>query len=188
VLLFTASVTPLRVSAQHSPAPFETIGVSLSLVGNVNRNSFHDIWRPGAGAELHLSAPFYAGTIEAGADQLSFESLLPEVPGFRSRFIFVGWRLGLLRQASIRWSAGARLGTYAMRFDADSLPDYRQSENELGSELATQLGWRPMRAWELAVSARYRTVLTQPRIRHMNLALTLTRDLRAPRWLRDFLD
>jgi len=75
-----------------------------------------------------------------------------------------------------------------MRFDDSSLPDYRRNENELGTEIASQVGWRPAAPWELAVSARYRTVLTEPRIRHLNLAVTATRDFRTPRWLRDFLD
>ena len=174
--------------AQQRIAPFETVGVSLSLLSNVNRNSFHDVWRSGTGAELSLSSPFYAGTVEAGLDQLSFDARFADVPGFRSRFYFLGWRLGIVRRRSIRWHAGARLGSFTMRFDADSLPDYRRSENELGTELASQVGWLPVPSWELSFSGRYRTILTEPRIRHVNLAVSLTRDFRTPRWLRDFLD
>ena len=188
LLVIATSLVPVATAAQHRPAAFETIGISVSVLANVNRNSFHDIWQPGTGAELRLSAPFYAGTVEAGVDQLSFESEAVAVPGFRSRFIFIGWGLHVVRQAPIRWSAGARLGTYTMHFDDNTLPDYRRSENELGTELTTQVGWRFTPAWEAAISGRFRTVLTEPRIRHLNVAVTLTRDLRTPRWLRDFLN
>jgi len=182
-----ASLTAAPSAAQERAAPFETIGVSVSLVANVNRNAFHATWRSGAGAELGLASPFYAGTVELGIDQAGFESRTPGVPDFRSRFIFLGWHAGVASR-SLRWSAGGRLGPYTMRFDDSSLPDYRRHENELGTELVSRLGWRPAAPWELAFSARYRTVLTEPRLRHVNLAFTATRDFRTPRWLRDFLD
>lgn len=189
VLLLLGALASAPGRAQQQPAtPFETIGLTLSVVDNVNRNRFHDYWSPNVGAELAAETPFYLGHIELGIEQVGFDARRPDVPGYRARYVFIGWGADVAPAAALRWRFGARLGNYGMRFDDESLPAYRRGESELGTDLATRLAWRVAPAWQLSVSGRYRVVLTEPRIRHAYLAAGVTRTFDSPRWLRDFLD
>jgi len=186
VVLGLAAVAPL--AGQQRPAPFETLGVTLAAVGNLNRNSFHDTWDPGLGVAAAIELPFYAGHAELGGEQLTFDSRVPGVPGFRARYLVVGWGLETPVRRRFRWRNGLRLGSYMMRFDDESLPDDRRHESEVGLELGSRLGWSPVGRWQLSVAGQYRLILTEPTIRHVYLTAGVTRTFGTPQWLRDFLD
>lgn len=186
VVLGLAAAAPL--AGQQRPAPFETLGVTLAAVGNVNRNFFHETWGPGLGVAAAIELPFYAGHAELGAEQLTFDSRVSGVPGFRARYLFVGWGLETPVRRRFRWRNGLRLGSYMMRFEDESLPDHRRHESEVGLELGSRLGWSPIARWQFSVAGQYRLILTEPTIRHVYLTAGVTRTFGTPQWLRDFLD
>jgi hypothetical protein len=186
--LALAAGCAVPLAAQRRPAAFETITPSVSLARNLNRNAFHEQWSPGTGIVLAAELPFYAGQVEAGVEQLGYESRSAGVPGFRGRWFFVGWGLELAPVAPLRLKPGVRLGSYAMRFDEASLPEGRRHESEVAFELVSRAALRLGARWSVSVSGHYRLVDTDPVIRHVNLAAGLSRTFDSPRWLRDFLD
>ncbi len=168
-------------------APFETVGLSLAAVANVNRTGFHDLWHPGPGGEIAAAAPFYLGWVELGAERMSFDGR-GDNPDYRAWFVFAGWGLdlGLLRR--LRWEPGLRVGNYAMRFSGAAIPEDRRAESEFGAEAVSRVVWEFAPAWDLLLTGRYRAVLTDPGIRHAFAAVGVRRTFGTPRWLRDFLD
>jgi len=179
---------PASLGAQQRPAPFESITLGLSVIRNVDRNSFHAQWSPRTGVGVRAGMPFYAGVAEAGVEQLEFRSHTPSVPGFTGRYYFVGWGLELAPASRLVVSPGVRVGNYAMRFDDPALPEGRRRESEIALELVSRAHWLAGARWRATISGHYRVVLTEPRIRHLNLTAGVARTFRTPAWLRDFLD
>lgn len=176
-----------RLAAQRA-APFESITLGLSVVRNVGRNSFHDQWSPRTGIGLRAGMPFYAGVAEAGVEQLGFRSRTSSVPGFTGRFYFVGWGLELAPASRLVVSPAFRVGNYAMRFDDPALPEGRRHESEIALELGSRAHWLAGARWRATISGHYRVILTEPRIRHLNLTAGIARTFKTPAWLREFLD
>ena len=182
------AVPSSHLGAQQRAAPFESITLGLSVVRNAGRNSFHEQWSPRTGVGVRAEMPFYAGVAEAGVEQLGFRSRTAAVPGFTGRYYFVGWGMELAPAARLVLSPGLRVGNYAMRFDDPALPDGRRNESEIALELVSRASWRAGARWRAAVSGHYRVILTEPRIRHLNLTAGVARTFKTPAWLRDFLD
>jgi hypothetical protein len=182
LLFSTAGAT-----AQTRPAPFETTDLTLTILTDVNQGVLQRDWNPGLAIGAGVAWPFYQGEVELGAQYAHPEARRAQVPGFRSLFVFAGWNaLGRMR-SRIEAHAGLRAGLLLMRFDGDTIPDFRNRESELG--LAATAGLRYLLgAWHVDASGSYRAVFTRPRMEEVFLSIGLGRRFRSPRWLRDFLD
>lgn len=187
VLLVAGTADAGFALAQQRIGPFGTVSLSITVVANVNRTDFHDLWSPSAGGEVVAGTPFYLGQVELGADRMSFEGRA-EAPDYHAWFFFVGWGADVRLLRTLRWEPGLRFGTYAMRFEAPGIPEHRRAESELGTEAVSRVAWGFAPAWHLLLTGRYRAVFTEPGIRHAYVAAGLRRTFAAPRWLRDFLD
>ena len=76
----------------------------------------------------------------------------------------------------------------AMRFDGDTLPDFRAQESEMGVAARAVLRWIPAGTWYAETSVSYQSVLTDRRMEQIFLAAGAGRRFVTPAWLRDFLD
>lgn len=168
--------------------PFGTIALSAGATANVQRSANLDAWDASPGVELRALFPFYAGSVELGVAQSSFDPRSDVVPGFRGRYFFVGWGVAMRPVSRLAWRTGARLGVYDFQFDDDAIPEYARSENEAGSELVTELDLGLGRGWSVAAGAGGRIVFTSPRMRQLSISGAIRRSFISPEWLRDFLD
>ena len=189
LLLLALAALPAAAQARRSPSvPFGTISLSLAGAVIAERSANLDPWDASPGPEVRALFPFYAGSVELGASQSSFDSRSDAVPGFRARFVFIGWGVDARPLSRLTWRTGARLGVYDLQFDDESLPDYARSENEVATELVSELGFDLGRRWSVLGGAGGRVVLTRPRMRQLTLTIGLRRTFDSPEWLRDFLD
>ncbi|HEU4828208.1 MAG TPA: hypothetical protein VFT04_03330 [Gemmatimonadales bacterium] len=189
-LLFLAA-TALPADAQSpspSSVPFGTAALSLGVALDAGRSANLAGWEPSPGIEIRALFPFYTGTVEIGIAQSSLDSRVADVPGFRARYTFIGWGAALRPVRRLRWRTGVRLGVYDLQFDDESLPEYARSENEVATELVTELDGSLGRGWSVIGGAGGRLVFTEPRIRELTLSAGLRRTFVSPEWLRDFLD
>lgn len=187
-LLVAASVPASAQAPSPEQTPFGTVAVSVGPVVDVRRSADLARWEPGAGIEARALFPFYSGSVEVGAVQTSYDSRSAGVPGFRGRYVFVGWGLSTQPVRRLTWRTGVRIGVYDFQFDDESIPDYARSENEVGTELVTELDVKLGRGWSLAAGTGGRVIFTEPRIRQLSVSAAVRRTFAAPEWLRDFLD
>ncbi|MGE5927741.1 MAG: hypothetical protein ACM357_10330 [Gemmatimonadota bacterium] len=190
-LLVALVLAPRGLEAQGAPdviPAFGSIGVSASATAHAALSRNLDPWDAGPGLELRAVFPFYEGTVELGASQSSFDSREAGVPGFRARFLFIGWGLGARALDGLTWRTGIRLGVYDLQFDDPAIPDYARSENEVATELVGDLGFGVGRGWSLIAGAGGRVVFTAPRMRQLTVTAGLRRSFVTPEWLRDFFD
>lgn len=187
-LVLALALSPPAASAQTRLSPFETIDLSLTLLADVNHGTLQRYWSPGPTFAAGVALPFYLGTVEGGLQYAHPEALHGDVPGFRSLFIYAGWsgEQGLGR--GLRAGGGLRFGVMAMRFDGDSLPDFRRNESELAVAARATLRWMPRGSWFIETSVAYQSVLTHHRMEQVFLAAGFGRRFGTPAWLRDFLD
>lgn len=178
--------------AAQSPPPghgaFGTVTLSLGMSLDAARSADLKHWHSDAGFEVRALFPFYAGSVELGVAQSSFDPRSDVVPGFRGRYFFVGWGVAMRPVSRLAWRTGARLGVYDFQFDDDAIPEYARSENEAGSELVTELDLGLGRGWSVAAGAGGRIVFTSPRMRQLSISGAIRRSFISPEWLRDFLD
>lgn len=186
-LVLLATAMP-ALAQSPSPDAFGTVAISIGAAFEGDRSRNLSRWSASPGIEARALFPFYAGSVEIGAVQSSFESAGPAVPGFRARYIFIGWGAGVRPMARLTWRSGARLGVYDLQFDDESLPGYARSENEVASELVSDVDVRLGRGWSVVSGAGGRVVFTAPRMRQLTLFAAVRRTFVSPEWLRDFLD
>lgn len=186
--LIGASVPASAQAPPPEQTPFGTMALSLGAVADVRRSANLGGWDSGAGFEVRALFPFHAGSVEVGAAQSSYDSRFDGVPGFRARYVFMGWGLAARPVHRLTWHTGARLGVFDFQFDDESIPDYARSENEVASELVAGLDLGLGNGWSVAAGAGGRVVFTQPRMRQLTLTAALRRTFVSPAWLREFLD
>ncbi len=172
---------PNTGSAQQSGAAFDTLAVQLRAVANVNRNSFHRFWDPGAGLELNLQTSFNFGAVEAGLHYATFDAKTPDQPDFKAFFPYLGWGYDAALSSRFSWYNGLRAGSFLMSFDVGG---NNSTEQELGVGVVSRLSYRVGGAWSLDVSGRYRIVFTRERLRLVFLAAGLGRAFDTPDWLK----
>jgi hypothetical protein len=187
-LVLAVAFSPSAMSAQARPSPFETFDLSLTLLTDINHGRLHRYWSPGAAFAAGVALPFYLGSVEAGVQYAHPEALRGDVPGFRSLFIYAGWGGGHDLGRGLRAGGGLRVGVLAMRFDGDSLPDFRRRESELGVAARATLRWTPHGPWFTEASLTYQSILTHHHMEQVFLSAGLGRRFGTPIWLRDFLD
>jgi len=187
-LLLAVVFSPSPMSAQARPSPFETFDLSLTLLGDINHGMLHRYWSPGAAFAAGVALPFYLGSVEAGVQYAHPEALRGDVPGFRSLFIYAGWGGEQDLGRRLQGGGALRVGVLAMRFDGDSLPEFRRRESELGVAARATLRWTARGPWFTEASLTYQAILTHHRMEQVFLSAGLGRRFRTPAWLRDFLD
>lgn len=187
LLLLVVMAIP-AVAHSQSSTPFGTVALSLGSALEIDRSSNLVSWDGAPGIEARVLLPFYLGSVELGATQSSYRSIVAGVPGFRARYVFIGWNAGARPARRLVARAGTRIGVYDLQFDDESLPDYSRSENEVAAELMTEIDLGLARRWSAVAGAGGRIVFTEPRMRQLSLSLALRRTFAAPEWLRDFLD
>jgi hypothetical protein len=189
VVFCLSAAAPAVLGAQEpAAAPFGTVGISLSATAHADLSDNLGTWDAGPGVELRALLPFYAGSIELGASQSTFDSRAPAVPGFRARYIFVGWGAGVRPASRLLLRAVTRLGVYDLQFDSEDLPSYARSENEVATELGAEADVALGGGWSVIGGGAGRLVLTEPRMRQFVVSAGARRTFTSPRWLRDFLD
>jgi hypothetical protein len=187
-VVLAVAFSPSAMSAQQHPSPFETLDLSLTLLADINHGMLHRYWSPGTAFAAGVALPFYLGSVEAGVQYAHPEALRGDVPGFRSLFLYAGWGGGQDLGRRLHGGAALRVGVLAMRFDGDSLPEFRRRESELGVAARATLRWTPRGPWFTEGSLTYQAILTHHRMEQVFLSAGLGRRFRTPIWLRDFLD
>lgn len=189
VLLFALQLTSATVAAQARPAPFETLDPGVSVLADVNHSgAMQQYWSSGPALGFGVATPFYLGTLELGLQYAHPTALRNDVPGFRSYFLFAGWGGARALGKGLAAGAGFRVGLMALRFDGDTLPDYRAQESELAVAARAALRWMPAGTWYAETSASFQSVLTAHRMEQVLLGAGIGRRFATPAWLRDFLD
>jgi hypothetical protein len=182
------ALAPAGLPAQSRPSPFQTVDLGLTVLADINHGALHRYWSPGPGFAATAALPFYLGSVEAGVQYAHPQALRDDVPGFRSLFIYTGWGGGRELGSGFRAGGGLRVGLLAMRFDGDSLPDFRRRESELGVAVRAALRWSASGPWFTEAAVSYQSVLTDHHMEQVFLSAGLGRRFDTPRWLRDFLD
>jgi hypothetical protein len=188
IALAAAYASPAHAQSPAARVPFGTISPSLALAGELARNASLDPWEPSPGFELVVRTPFYAGSVALGVQQLSHESGRTGVPGFRARYVFVGWSYELAPLPRLTVAPGLRVGIYDMQFDDESLPAYARSENEMAAALSAEAAYPIRGRWSAVAGLDARLVFTEPRMRQLGVTAGLRYAFASPEWLRAFLD
>lgn len=188
LLALALAGVPAAAPAQSRPAPFETLDLSLTVLGDINRGVLHRWWSPGPAVGVGATMPFYLGSLELGVQYAHPTAIRNDVPGFRSLFLYAGW--GGARSLGQGFSAGGavRVGVMAMRFDGDTLPTSRARESEIGAAARAALRWMQADSWFAEASVSYQSVFSNHHMEQVFLAAGIGRRFATPAWLRDFLD
>ena len=152
-LVLALQIASTDLPAQGRPAPFETLDLGLTALADVNHSALHRWWSPGPALGVGVSSPFYLGTLELGLQYAHPTALRNDVPGFRSLLLYAGWGGEHALGRGFAAGGGLRVGIMAMRFDGDTLPDFRAQESEMGVAARAVLRWIPAGTW-YADSAR----------------------------------
>ena len=187
-LLCASAAPPAAATAQQRAAAFETVDLTIELLADIHQGALQRDWSPGPALGIGLAFPFYLGTVELGVQLARPSARQSSLPDFRSLYIYAGWSGTRELGRRLRAEAGVRAGMVGLGFDVDTLPAFRQHENEPAVTARGALRWTPRDRWFTQAAVAWHTVFTEPRIEQMFLSAGIGRRFRTPTWLRDFLD
>lgn len=176
------------VYAQKEKNAFETLNITLNFVSNTNRDTFHEYWKSSGGIEALVESPFYYGNIQSGIHISQFSGKKPDIPGFSSMFIYLGWGKDIIHPFNLIWFNGFRVGMFYMHFDEEKANENMRRENELGFSLNSRLQHQIMKNWFISLSGYYTVIFTYKRIYHAHVAIGAGYSFTTPKWLREFLE
>lgn len=181
VLSFLAS------AAAAQPALFETLTVSAGGLGTVGSAPYTDFWDPGPGVELRVETPFYLGRV-AGGVAVAPHAAVEEgaVPDYLALYVFGGWNAAIALPGGLRLAPGVQAGLFMMRFDADDVASVN-NEAELAVGPEVSLSAPVARGWRIRAGAGAVRLFTAERIDLGFVRVGVSRTMRTPDWLRDFL-
>lgn len=180
---------PPRVSAQvpsDSAAPYSRLRIRLSAAQNVNHEPLHDFWRPGTGASLAVTAPFYLGSIGVNGTLVPFRTRDASRPNFRAVLLGIDWSGVVPMPGPLRVNATARIGDFVMLVQKPDVWLDSESELFVGGELSASL---PVyRNLSLAATGSFAHVRTRPLLDLAFVTIGLEYAARTPGWLRAVLE
>ena len=166
---------------------FTTVTASLELSGDSYRGRLQDLWDPGVGITASLETPFYWGQIQLCGSYARMHARESSLPDYWVLLSEIGWGPDLVLPGRILWQARLNAGTQRMHFCDPRASAAMRNEQEL-SLGATMRVRRPLaRGWGIHVVARYQTVMTHIRMRHLWIGAGFSHTWTAPGWLRGFL-
>ncbi len=175
----------------HGQEPFSRIDLAVGGAqniqeGNLNEARIHDYWKPGYGAELSMSTPFYLGDVEAGVAVHRYKPLSTAVPRFDAFLVHVGWGLNWELVPGFFWYSGIRMGNSRMTFDEDTFPGVK-NESEFLLAAHSRATVHITRSTGVYASAHLTQTYTFVRFRTLYISAGLATSFQTPRWLRNFL-
>ncbi len=185
--LYLALLLSLAPIAAAQPSLFETLDVSVGGVGTFGDAPYTDFWDPGPGVEGRVETPFYLGRVAVGgmiAPHAAVEGVA--VPDYLSLYFFGVWTIGVPLPGGLRLAPGVQVGLFEMQFDADDVASVN-NEAELAAGPEVWLSASVGQAWRVRAGAGAVRIFTAERIDFRFVRVGVSRTLRTPGWLRDFL-
>jgi hypothetical protein len=177
----------MNIFAQEksSDKAFSKIIIGGNYVWNSSMGDIQDYWTTGSGLDGFLQTPFYAGNIKLSLTYLPFEGKDEYHPNFESYYINFGWSENLDLVSGISLNAGAKIGSFMMSFQDDTLNAFRSSESEIGAAAEVGLSFGLSSALDFNISADFLTVFTSRRIKLFNIHAGLSYAFNSPKWMRE---
>ena len=178
LLLSGPSILPAE-----NAAVFHTLNLAGDIQFNLNRNEFHNYWRPGKGLGVEIETTYYVGHLIAGSQIISYLGR-SDYPAFKGLFVYAGWGLAKPLGRNSRVSSAILLGNELMLFEFGP-GEVRESELQMGLSVkaTTSLNGR------LAAHVTYSRLLllTHRRIVRDFVGLGLDYTMKTPQWLQNLL-
>lgn len=187
MLLRLLALSLLVPAAAAQPTLFETLTVSASGVSTLAGAPYTDFWDPGRGVELRVETPFYLGYVAAGVAAAPHAAVEEgAVPDYLSLYFFGAWSAELPLPGGLRLAPGVQVGLFRMEFDADDVASVN-NEAELAVGPEVWLSAPVARGWRVRAGAGAVRLFTAERIDLGFVRVGVSRTVRTPGWLRDFL-
>jgi hypothetical protein len=138
IIIILTGFVSLSARQGSSPKAFSEILIGGNFVWNGSMGELDEYWNSGTGADGFIQTPFYAGDIKIGFTYLPFTGKDEYHADFNSYYINLGWNENLFLTNSISLNIGAKIGSFIMSFDDDTLDEFRTQESEIG--LAAEAG------------------------------------------------
>jgi hypothetical protein len=186
--LFSAVEARPETPATDARKPFDTITLTVQVVGATALGSFTDYWDPLPGGRVDVVTPVHAGIARAGVHVFGHDAVDPTVPAFGSVYAYLGWAYEWKLPLSLAGAAGVEMGVAYMLFDDESTDSAREAETELGFGITSQLAYAFTPCWSVLITGDYRQILTYRPIEYVFYGVGLSRTFSTPGWLKEFLE
>jgi hypothetical protein len=178
------------ISAQHGPSAkaFSEIVLGGNYVWNSSIGDLNEYWSSDHGIDGFIQTPFYAGDIKIGFTYIPFEGKDAYHPDFNSYYINLGWGENLHFTDNISMNVGAKIGSFMMSFQDDTLSVFRTQESEIGLAAEAGLKFGVTSHIDINISANFLSVFTSRRIKLFSLYAGVSYAFRSPKWMREIVE
>lgn len=181
-------IVPL--SAQQVPytKAFSEIVIGGNYVWNGSIGDLDEYWTSDHGVDGFIQTPFYAGDIKISLTYIPFTGNDAYHPDFNSYYINLGWKENLYFSNNMSINVGAKIGSFMMSFQDDTLSTFRNQESEIG--LAAEAGFKfgVSSEIDIQINANFLSVFTSRRIKLFNIFAGVSYAFTSPKWMRKIVE
>lgn len=167
---------------------FQTLKIGFKVDKNINRNTFHDFWKPGCGIEGIIQTPFYYGDVQIGIQFIPYTSKTNQIPNYQSVYIYLGYGKEWVLPFRFYWFNGFKFGNYFMIFEETKLGNPAKTESEFCADLMFCISYPIRKKLRISASSSYMVIYTHKRIELTFISFGTSYIIKTPKWIYDFLN
>lgn len=179
---------PLSAQQEPSTKAFSKIIIGGNFVWNSSIGDLDEYWTSDNGLDGFIQTLFYAGDIKISFTYIPFKGKDEYHPDFNSYYINLGWKENLNITNDISLNVGAKIGSFMMSFQDDTLSAFRNQESEIGVAAEAGIKFGVSSAIDIHFNANFLSVFTSRRIKLFNLFAGVSYAFTSPKWLREIAE
>lgn len=173
------------IAQTKSTDAFSRISFNGSYLNNMYSEDLGNFWNAGHGGSFNFATNFYAGEISIGINYLPFSSLENNRPDFKSYYFFLGWSQKIRLISSINVGVGAKLGSFNMIFEDNTLSEFEKNESEFAIGAFTTMELGITDHISIFAGTEITNVFTNKQLKFWNAYSGLTYTINTPSWLKN---
>jgi hypothetical protein len=183
-----SGLAPLSAQQGPSTKAFSEIMLGGNFVWSRITGDLNDYWDSEYGVDGFIQTPFYAGDIRISFTYIPFKGRDGDHPDFNSYYINLGWKENLYFSNSISMNVGAKIGSFMMSFQDDTLSTFRNQESEIGVAAEAGIKFGVSSAVDIHINADFLSVFTSRKIKLFSLYAGVSYAFTSPKWLREAVE
>jgi len=192
ILLFSiiglSGFVPLSAQQGSSAKAFSEIVIGGNFVWSTSTGDLNEYWDTDNGVDGFIQTPFYAGDIKISFTYIPFKGKDGYHPDFNSYYINLGWKENLNFTNSISLNVGAKIGSFMMSFQDDTLSAFRNQESEIGAAAEAGIKFGVSSKIDININANFLSVFTSRRIKLFSLYAGVSYAFTSPKWMREVVE
>ena len=175
--------------------PFNCIEISIQLIQNINRNNFHDFYKPRNGIRASITTPFYWGDVQASLQVLPFANNGQSYADFTKIQPNLKWGKDIYLSDNITWFNSVGFGINIFYFSDKKILStdevlffIEKTESEIGFSYSSRLSHSLNKNIHFNLEISNDIIFTYKKINLVDIHIGVACLIKTPKWIKLILE